>query len=529
MLSFLPVLRPLLVFGTMETADEFEVTGGNAEVSCLALSRRFGSVFVLGSSDGIVCVYNIGSTEPLLWLQTQEPLGKVLAISFDDSEEQLCVVHESGEVCIWDLDSELLARTWKIDKSVLSAKATAATIHPSGRVLALASGSQIQLWDIRNHALAIVYPLTAEHNPTPASLLFSPDGLHLVCGGRGGTLIFDLERGVLARTLSDPSDADGSITALSFHPFEPLLVTGSSSGKLALFDFTTFAPLDLPTHQNSPSAPIAQVSWSFDGACLMALSSEHLLLWNSRRTHAIQAAEMLAIDGPLARTALVSFGFDSYAIVLTFDDKLLSTCYYNLQSLGLLHHSASSPSSEAKREKQNLASAPISEPEPIEPSENDTLFAQLMNSKNLYKLRNRLDHLKSLRATWSGKSAPSILISVSKQPSAVRAELLGELISARIIETALNISPATVSPTGLATQTNEDFGTFLLLLKQNLKNMTAHHQLAALNYIAQLIPDLSLVCPEKFDAIQDEVVRLSNEGTAPVSSKAKEVLAALAS
>lgn len=484
---------------------------------------------MIGSSDGVVCVYNIGSTEPLLWLQTQERLGKVLAISFSDSEEQLCVVHESGEVCIWDLDSELLARTWKMKSGV---EVSSAAIHPSGRVLALASRSpaQIELWDVRNHALIISYPLSSHNVPSSTSLSFSPDGLHLVCGGTGGTLVFELERGSLIQTLSDPSDTASTVTALAFHPFEPLLVTGSSSGKLTMFDFTNFSNLELPSHQNSPSAPIAQVSWSSEGACLMALSSEHILLWNSRRTHAIQAVDVLAIDSPLAKSSMASFGFDSYAIVLMFDDKLLTTCYYNLQSLGLLQGSNVSPPSEEKSEKQSSPTSVQTDNDSAEPVEDDTLFSQLMGSKNLYKLRNRLDHLKSLRATWSGKSAPSILASVSKQPSAVRAELLGELLSARIIEAALNISPATVSPTGLATPTNEDFGTFLLLLKQNIKHMTDHHQLAALNYLAQLIPDLAFVCLEKFDVIQDEVAKLAESSTSSlVAIKAKEVLVALSS
>ena len=478
---------------------------------------------MIGSSDGAVSVYNIGSTEPLLWLQTQEPLGKVLAMSFDDSEEQLCVVHETGEVCFWDLDSELLARTWKMKSGVL---VSSAAVHPSGRILALQSPSQIELWDIRNHALANVYATEALQVPHSAPLTFSPDGLHLVCGGKGGALVFDLQSGLLAHTLCDPSDATASITALAFHPFEPLLITGSSSGKLTLFDFVNFSKLELRAHQNSPSAPISQLAWSFDGSCLMALSSEHLLLWNTRRTHAIQAVEMLAIDGPLPKTALASFGFESYAIVLTFDDKMLTTSYCNLQSLGLIQGSNIPSISDTKTDKIISEST---EPESTEPLEDEALFAQLTSSKNMYKLRNRLDHLKSLRATWSGKSAPSILASIQKQPSAVRPELLGELLCSRIIETSLNISPATVSPTGLSSPTNEDFGTFLLLLKQSLKHMSNHHQLAALNYISTLIPDLILVCPEKFDVIQEEISKLSEGPKTSVSVKAKEVLSALAS
>lgn len=541
-------------------------------MTCLALSRRFGSVFAIGGSDGVVYIYNIGSTDPLLWLKTQKSLGKVVTLTFDDFEDQLCVVHESGEICVWDLETERLARNWHI-KNASAVRKTA--VHPFGGLLALlthqsGSSPQIELWDLRRQSLAHVYIVgdkistegSAESSNFGFSLSFAPDGLSLVVGAKGGAYVFDLSAGTLKHILRDDADSNTtSIGALAFHPLEPLLVTGSTSGKVTLFDYATFSKMEIPTHQRGMSnSAISQISWSEDGTTLMALSQDNLLLWNTRRTHAIQPVETLSLEHDTGRSLSsansgsqgienaskgafgsdsfrqCSYGFDSYAIVLTFEksSKSLTTWYYNLQKLGLMTSTTSSTQisptspelSERKAEKSKENESSNSEPEAID---EESIFSQLtsQSNKTLYTLRNRLDHLKSLRATLSGKSAPSLLAAIAKQPSAVRSELLGELISSRLIQSSLNISPATVGPQGLAPQTNEDFGSFLLLLKQCLKHMSEHHQLASLNYLETIIPDLSFVSPEKFEVIEDEIAKLATSPPSQVSSKAAEILQAL--
>ena len=108
------------------------------------------------------------------------------------------------------------------------------------------------------------------------------------------------------------------------------------------------------------------------------------------------------------------------------------------------------------------------------------------------------------------KSGPSIWQAISKQASATRPELIGELLCGRIVEVALNITPSTVGPNGLTATTGEELSQFLSLLKSNIRLMSDPHQLASLDYLHQLVNDLIDVCPEKFEPILEELEIISS-------------------
>jgi WD40 repeat protein len=499
----------------LKITDEIEVASSHLEVTCLALSRRFGSILASSTSDGHIYIFSIGITDPLMVLQCVNGDGKVVALSFDVCEELLLAVYSSGEICVWNLESEEIVRQWRTKNVSL-----AATFHPSGVFVALLQASQIELWNLQNKSLIHVYPLSEKYKSS-STLLFSPDGLYLVCGatdnGKASALVFDLERGCIVHSLCDASDSNASVCALAFHPEEAILAIGSLSGKVTFWDFVTFQSLDSPAPQTLVSSKINQLSWSYDGSCLMAMVHNYIHIWKTRPSNSIQFVETLTIDGA-SKINQLSFGFDSYAIVTCCSGITITTWFFNLQSLGLCQTRTNKPSNESTTEKSN--DPPTSEPEVVE---DEALIAQLSNNKALYTLRNRLDHLKTLRATLAGKTSPSIWLALSKQASATRPELLGELLSGRIVEASLNINSATLGPNGLTQTTSEDLTLFLNLLKPNLKLMSESHQMAALTYLHQLVNDLANVCPEKFDGILEEVLKLSELNSGSVGQKAKVI------
>lgn len=512
-----------------KTADEIEVVEDGKKVSCLALSQRYGSIVALGYVDSSISIYSIGNPEPLMLLQGPSDAGAVSTLSFDVLEEVLVATFGGGLVCIWDLDSEVLMRKWKAKERVMAAK-----VHPfAGLVALLFSASQIELWHIQHKTLVQTYSLGDKYKAL-STLDFSPDGQHLACGATDSTgkpcvAVISLESGSVVHSLRDSSDTTGSITSLKFHPKEPILATTSSSGKVAMFDFSKFEPIAFPT----PPSAVSQLCWSQDGDCLTALGSKNVSIWKTASISEAKILETLAIE-PTDSFAQLSFGFESFAILTTCVDRMLVVSYYQLQTLGLFGSDASKSQIDSKIDKtsevtlgeEETSSPPSNGSNSVITSEDEAALSKLAQSKLLYTLKNRLDHLKTLRTTLAAKPSQSVLQTVLKQPSATRPELLGELIAGRIVELSLNITPATIGgPNGLSNATSEDLATFVSLLKQHLRHMSETHQLASLAYVLQLVRDLSTICPEKFEPLLEEISRLSTEATSvPVSEKANEIL-----
>jgi WD40 repeat protein len=478
----------------------------------MVLSRRYGSVLACGGTDGDVKIYTIGNEEPIMILKTVVATSAVQSLLFDSNEETLLVLYKTGQICVWDLESAELVRMWKVEGAV------AAAIHPFGICVAILSTSQIELWDLHRKCLIHLYPLTDKFK-SASTICFSPDGLSLVCGasegGKSSALVFDLERGSIAHALTNTNDSGAAVCTLAFHPTECFLATGSTSGKVTIYDFAKLSVVPCPEPPEPLQGRVQQLTWSPDGSSLMALVPGCVSIWNSSPMTSIQYYNSLSIPTQ-SEFDQIAFGFDSYALITSSTGNSVSTWYYNLNQIGLCVIPANKVTTETHSDKGD-ENASLDDP-----GDDSSLMEQISNNKLLYTLRNRLDHLKTLRATWSGKTSTNIFAALSKQASATRPELLGELLAARIIENALNLGPSTVTSKGLTQQTGDDLNSFLVILNQSLKDMSEPHQMFALNYLQQLLQDLLSICPERFSIMQEELLKLG-EIEGPIGAKAIEL------
>lgn len=482
----------------------------------MGLSSRFGSILAVGNTENHVHVYAVGSVDPLLVLSGPTGAQNATRIFFDPTEEYLVVIYQSGHICVWDLVQEELVRAWVIQGSVL-----AAAMHPIGNVLALLRPRSIELWNVQLKTLIHNYVIPESKYTAPSSILFTPDGLNLVCGAsyeaKAAVLVFNLERGSLTHTLVDPSDTQAHVTSLAFHPNELLLATGSSSGKVALYEFNLASLAPAQSHISPSATAINQLLWPAPGSCLLALSSTQLTVW-STPSGAVQYVDALGFLEASQRN--ISFGFGHYAIIVSSTSgSTMATSFFNLQNFGLFMAPFPPQTPEDTKESPLSASSNQVEDPAID---DDSLISSWSDNMLVLKLRTRLDYLKSLRAAWSGKSNPSILSALSKQASAAKPELLSELMTYNIVESALNIDVSTVGSTGLSLQSSEELNHLVAALKATLKTLPESKQLAALDYLESIIPPLSTTYLDKF-ALLKEVLSKMAEADTPVGIRAGRI------
>lgn len=157
-----------------------------------------GTVLAVGRTDQAVYLYDLNSAQVLKRLPvdrvpsyvTFDPGGRRLALYHGNYADAACILDlETGD-CRPAFDSPLVA--WSV------------AWHPDGKLLAGASGTQVELWDCASQSRVAVL---AHHNQPVVHAAFSPDGTLLVtCSWDGQCIFWDLYLGrpALETVLSNP-------------------------------------------------------------------------------------------------------------------------------------------------------------------------------------------------------------------------------------------------------------------------------------------------------------------------------------
>ena len=109
--------------------------------------------------------------------------------------------------------------------------------HPANDILASAGNDAIRFWHVESGQAEQEW--SAEDGAGFLSLAFSPDGSILVAGDDVGRL-WRLENDVWAEVEEAQGIHQSGITALAYHPTEPILASGSWDQSIVFWDTQTF-------------------------------------------------------------------------------------------------------------------------------------------------------------------------------------------------------------------------------------------------------------------------------------------------
>ena len=167
------------------------------------------------------------------------------------------------------------------------------------RFLAAAyDGGALRIWELVQGQPRL--RLSRELNGTSSSASWSSDDRYLAFGlGRSGTEIWDIQHGVRVWPVVS-SDVSDDATCVAWHPTEPRLAFGGSSGTVFFRDFTS--GLSEPDNQTGigHAHQVQSLSWSPSGGLLVTGTSGGTIgIWSDSDVDN-QLRHGLSVSGPAA-------------------------------------------------------------------------------------------------------------------------------------------------------------------------------------------------------------------------------------
>ena len=203
---------------------------------CLSLDfSRDGKLLASGSRDGTAILWSTATWKRVQTLQNpdneslsgQSGRGMVEGVAFSPDGKTLAMASREGNVHLWDVASGKLLETLKGHSSAV----IAVVFSPDGRTLASGSTDHtVRLWNVQTRRqLMQLDPGSIEWGDMGVlTLAFSPDGMHLLAGGVGGTAFWSAAPIVwndpvraaekLRLLLQSNADFQSRIRMLSEHP-----------------------------------------------------------------------------------------------------------------------------------------------------------------------------------------------------------------------------------------------------------------------------------------------------------------------
>ncbi|KAJ3030540.1 UNVERIFIED_CONTAM: hypothetical protein HDU68_008683 [Siphonaria sp. JEL0065] len=151
--------------------------------TCLRIGPKSGKVMVSGCEDGIVSLWALGKTSPILNLPGHA--SSITSLAIDWPEEYVIVGCAAGPIKLWDLQHAKVARTLMGHKEAT----TAIEFHPFGDFF-VSGGTEavVKVWDVKKKGCIQTYSSIKGSGGTVQVIRITPDGRWIASGWEDGTV-----------------------------------------------------------------------------------------------------------------------------------------------------------------------------------------------------------------------------------------------------------------------------------------------------------------------------------------------------
>eukprot|EP01028_Stygiella_incarcerata_P004340 TRINITY_DN1943_c0_g1_i2.p1 TRINITY_DN1943_c0_g1~~TRINITY_DN1943_c0_g1_i2.p1 ORF type:complete len:296 (-),score=39.92 TRINITY_DN1943_c0_g1_i2:112-999(-) len=237
-------------------------------------------------SDAVIVAPSLGTDKSIRYWSVRENKFIRCFRKHRENISSLCMSPVGDEFISCSHDNSLIL--WDLRSPVVQgvrgfAERPYAAFDPAGSVVAVASSSQLCLFDVRRldaRPFATKFLTDKEQFQSfePVSLRFSPDGNSILCCTTGDVFVFDAYHLEMQKRLSGAKNEEGGLQEASFSPNSEFVACGSDDSSVYIWSAATGKTIRKMTGH---VGPVRSSLWN-ERYALLATACHNVALWIPR-------------------------------------------------------------------------------------------------------------------------------------------------------------------------------------------------------------------------------------------------------